>query len=244
MLKPTSMALALGLAAFAAPAHAVVVNGDFEDTRTSTPNEGLVNRQELGELATLPGKTWDVFTTIPGWTTSAGAGIEVQANGTIRGFNANSGSHYVELDSHPNAESNITNSMMEQEITLASGIYQLDFFYSPRTSDVGTNGIEYSVFSQSSSQLLAGSVTGPSATTSVGTWTQVFSTLFPVLSSDSPIILKFLATGSEDTLGGFIDDVSLTRISAVPLPAAGPLLLIGVAGLGFLSRRRKAAATA
>lgn len=40
---------------------------------------------------------------------------------------------------------------------------------------------------------------------------------------------------------GQVDIVGAGRVSEVPVPAALPLLLTGIAGLGFVSRRRKAA---
>lgn len=240
MFKSTSLAIALSLAALAAPAHAVVINGDFEDVSASTPGRGLANGAFLSNLASGPGASWDVFTSIPGWTTTAGAGIEVQTNRTIGSINARSGLHYIELDSHPKPNSNST---MAQTLNLASGVYQLDFYYSPRTGDVGSNGIEYSVFNAASASLLAGSVTGPNATagTAVGLWTLV-STLFTVGGGDSPVTLSFAATGKADTLGGFLDDIKVTRVAAVPLPAAAPLLVAGLGALVFVARRRRKAA--
>lgn len=238
MFKSTSLAIALSLAALAAPAHAVVFNGGFEDVSSSTPGRGLSNGAFLANLASGPGPSWDVFTSIPGWTTTAGAGIEVQTNRTIGSINAHTGLHYIELDSHPKPNSNST---MAQTLNLSSGVYQLDFYYSPRTGDVGSNGIEYSIFNAASASLLAGSVTGPSTTagTAVGLWTLV-STLFTVRGGDSPVTLSFAATGKADTLGGFLDDINVTRVAAVPLPAAGPLLLVALAGLGLYSRRERA----
>lgn len=228
-------ALALGL--IADTAGAVVLNGSFEDT-SSNPT-GLVNGRPLASLAGGPGTSWDVFTAIPGWTTVAGSGIEVQTNRTLSSIDAHSGRHYVELDSHPAPNSNST---MAQTIALDRGEWRLDFYYSPRTSDVNTNGIAYSVLNAATDELIAGAVTGPSATqgTKVGLWTLV-SALFTVKTGDSPITLRFAATGSANTLGGFLDDISLTQVSAVPLPAALPMLLAGLGGLAFAARRRRAA---
>lgn len=217
-----------------APAYAAVVNGGFEDTTFSNPNPGLVNGIAIADLDTTnPG--WDVYTDILGWQTSSGSGIEVQTNGTIGSFNANSGTRYVELDSHPAPNSNST---MFQDLVLDPGAYQLDFFYSPRNGDVLSNGIDYSVTGLISGSLLAGGVTGPSATSTVGLWTMV-TAFFTVQPGDSPVTLSFSAVGAENTLGGFIDDVS---VSAVPVPAALPLFVTALAGLGFISRRRKRSA--
>ena len=73
-----------------------------------------------------------------------------------------------------------------------------------------------------------------------GQW-QLVSYMFTIGADGTDVSLAFWADGTDDTLGGFIDDV---QISAVPLPPA--MLLFGGAmlGLGWLSRRRKAAASA
>ncbi|MEL7465066.1 MAG: VPLPA-CTERM sorting domain-containing protein [Pseudomonadota bacterium] len=223
-------------AMFAGSASAVVFNGDFEDVSSSNPGLGLVNKRPIDTLASGPGKSWDVYTSIPGWTTAAGAGIEVQTNRTLNSIDAHSGQHYIELDSHPSPNSNST---MQQDVFLSAGRYRLDFWYSPRTGDINTNGIAFSVTgaAPTNNALLSGGVTGPSASngTSVGAWT-MFSAMFAVADVDSPIRLAFSATGSANTLGGFIDDVS---ISAIPIPAALPLLLTALGGLGFVARRRR-----
>ncbi len=217
---------ALALAIVGSAAAAPVVNGSFEDTSSSNPAFGLVNGNSLGSLAGGSGTgSWDVFTSIPGWTTTSGAGIEVQTNPTLGSINAQEGVHYVELDSHPSANSNST---MQQVINLAAGKYRLDFWYSPRNTDVGSNGIAYSVAN------LTSSVTGPSATTDVGVWTLITG----LFTTDGvlPVTLSFSATGDENTLGGFIDNISIT---AVPIPPAALLLFGALGGLGYIARRRK-----
>ncbi len=65
--------------------------GDFEDTTTLDPT-GLVKGNKLSNLATT-GSSWDVFSEISGWKTTAGAGIEVQTNRTLGSIDAHSGQH-------------------------------------------------------------------------------------------------------------------------------------------------------
>lgn len=230
-MKKWMMAAAVAATALlgASAANAMIVNGNFEDTTTEDPT-GLVHGNKLSNLATT-GSSWDVFKKISGWETSNGAGIEVQTNRTLGSIDAHSGQHYIELDSHPKPNSNST---MRQEMSLGTGTYELTFWYSPRNNDAGSNGIEYSV----SDGLLSGFITGPGASpaTSVGVWTLVKS-IFKVETAGD-YFLSFAATGKQNTYGGFIDTVNVT---AVPLPAAGLMLPVGLALIGFASRRRKSA---
>ena len=121
---------------------------------------------------------------------------------------------------------------MAQDIVLDAGRYLLEFYYSPRNSDVGSNGISYEV---NNGTVLAGSVTGPSATTSVGVWTLI-SDIFQIGADGTPVTLAFSATGTANTLGGFIDNI---KITPVPLPAGLPLFLGGLGLMGWLGWRRK-----
>lgn len=177
-----------------------IANGSFEDT---TQNSG----------------TWSVYSSINGWTTVSGAGIEIRNNviGT-----AQDGNNFVELDSH-------NNSAMAQTIaTSANSFYDLSFYYSPRISQPdSTNGI--SVFWN---DVLLGDITAQGS--SLNVWT-LYSFTVKGTGSD---VLKFAATGLNDSLGGNLDNVSLTP-SPVPLPAAA--WLFGSALIGFisLSNRRK-----
>ncbi|MEM9631285.1 MAG: hypothetical protein AAGA50_08170 [Pseudomonadota bacterium] len=207
-------------------ANAVVFNGDFE---TTSGDVGIVNTIQLSDLAGTG--SWDVYTSIPGWTSNSGAGIEVQTNGTLGSIDAHSGQHYVELDSHPSGSSN---SSMQQSVALGVGSYELSFYYSPRNDDTASNGIFYEILGGIlGQQKVEGPGAGPPVT-SVGTWSLV-TALFKVTTAGN-YDLRFSATGTENTLGGFVDTVSIT---AVPIPAAGLLLPVGVALLGFAARRRK-----
>ena len=213
---------ALGLAAVAAATLATaatasttnyVVNGSFEDV------EGAVQSRNNG--------SWGTFSSIPGWTDLGGTDFEIQTNPTLGSIDAQDGFRYVELDAHGSG----SNAQIGQMVTLGAGTYKLSFYYSPRVnvSPTTTNDIVYSV-----GTLLSGMITGaPNEDYLHGMWTEVTG-LFTV-ETDGDYLLAFGGAGYEETLGGFIDNVS---ISAVPLPAGGLLLLGGLGALAFARRRK------
>jgi hypothetical protein len=63
------------------------------------------------------------------------------------------------------------------------------------------------------------------------------------LSNTLNFFIDDFATGQGEASSGFVDYIRVSdssTVSAVPLPAALPLLAASLAGLGFVSRRRKA----
>lgn len=200
------------LAALAGAASAAVINGGFEDV-SGLENGGL-NRPGYG-----------VYTSIPGWTTLSEPGIELQNNDTLPQIDAHGGNWYVELDSDANAS-------MYQDISFASaGQYILSFWYAPRTPDLNNNGISWAI----------GNVAGAVTDVFPNGWREVTS-VFTVANAGDVLRLVFAATELSNGNGGLIDDVSVTQLAPVPLPAAGMLLMGGLAGLGAVSRRRRTAA--
>lgn len=198
---------------FASTAFAnLVTNGDFE---TTSNLQGKVNSLYLNNLSS---GQWDVFTSLPGWTTTTGYGIEVQHNAVASGTGL-----YVELDSHPwsGSSSSTTNSNISQNIAgLTVGQqYTIQFDYYSRTGtpssgiNVSLGDFSYDVLSTAKS------------------WTTILQTF---VYSGSNSNLTFLATGSADQLGGFIDNVSL---SAVPVPAAAWMLGAGVLAIAGIRRK-------
>lgn len=223
--NPRLLAVAAGaVLAFSTLAHAspIVTNGGFESGVPGN-KKGLNNGALFANLNTS-GPSWDRWLAINGWRRTYGSGIEVQSNRTLSTIDAQEGTHYVELDSN-------SNSGMKQTLNLGVGDYVLKFWYSPRTPQANTNGIEYAV----------GSLTGGYVTTNkptgavVGVWTEIISK-FRVGTRGS-YDLNFSATGLSDSYGGLIDNVS---VAPVPLPAAGLGLMAALGGLASLKRRRKA----
>lgn len=230
MMKKLISALAFSASIASPSLSATVVNGSFE------ADAGVaLDGQAFSSLASGFGSnSWSVFSSLPGWTTVSGAGIEIQTSNTLGTINPQDGQHYVELDSN-------NNSAMQQTINFAStGRYLLSFFFSPRDGDAGSNIIDYSLVGAASPvvNLLAGSVTGPASgppATAVGLWTQITAEF--VVTQAGNYNLKFAASGTNNSLGGFVDNVS---IAAVPLPAGGLLLIGALGGLVALRRRMSA----
>jgi hypothetical protein len=205
---------------FTSASATLITNGSFEITDNRT---GASNNRALNSLN--PGK-WDVYETIPGWTTLSGRGIEIQATGVV--VNAQDGVLYVELDSHPNSKlGGSTNSSMYQDVMLGVGNYLLTFWYRPRTNTANDNGIQVQFNNQA--------VYNVSTTTGAQNFWAKQEVLLQSTSAGSQRI-AFGATGTANQLGGFIDNVSLT--AQVPEPATLGLIGGALTALGLLGRKR------
>jgi hypothetical protein len=181
----------------------LIVNGSFENP------------------ALRPG-SWQVFSSIPGWTSpTVGAGIEIQNNVAGSPYDGN---QHVELDSN-------FNSLMTQNIQTTNGqSYALSFAYSPRpgVSD-NSNGIEVWW-----NNVLLGTITASGVGLSNTNW-QLYTYTISGTGNDT---LQFVAVGISESYGGYIDAVSLNT-TATPLPAAAWLLGSGLLGLVGIRRKIK-----
>lgn len=189
-------------------AHAnLIVNGGFEDNYT---------------------QLWDVKQSITGWTSISGPGLELHRG--PGGEWSHGGAQHVELDSHDYTNTGIsTNSAMQQNVATTSGQqYKLDFYYSPRPN---VNSLSNTIEVLWNGTLLGSMTADGGVNTS---WSLKSYTVTGTGGSDA---LVFQAAGTDDTLGGYIDDVSL---NAVPVPPAFWLLGSGlIAGLVGLRRRKE-----
>lgn len=140
----------------------------------------------------IPANSWSLLASIPGWTSTNELKIEVRDN--VVG-SASDGEQYVELDS-------TGNSGISQTVTTISGAsYDLSFDYSPRigqpsstnTIEAYWNGVQIA------------SLTADGSTTNV--WT---THPYNVVASDTSAVLEFKAAGTSNSLGGNLDNVSLT----------------------------------
>ena len=138
--------------------------------------------------------------------------------------NAQQGSNYVELDTN-------NNSGMFQTVNAGYGWYQLSFWYSARERvAAGSNGLGFT-FGNLSGQVLTNVAGAPSG----NVWQQ-YTGLVLLNGATS---LMFYGTGRSDSLGGSLDNVSVT---AVPEPESYAMMLAGLALMGTIARRRKSKA--
>mgnify|MGYP003386475181 CR=1 FL=1 len=166
---------------------------------------------------------WQVFQSVDGWTKLNGAGIEVQ-NHAAGNPAPNGGNQFIELDSHGRS----SNSAMFYQFNY-TGAVNLDFLYSPRPRIASTsNGIKVFLDNQ---DLLPGVITGTGGQSTL--WTQ-HTRQFNVVAGQK---LIFSAAGTQDTLGGYLDNITIT---AVPEPGTWALMIGGFGMAGAMLRRRRA----
>jgi hypothetical protein len=184
------------------------------------------------ESAALTAGTYALYGggSLAGWTALPGDQIEVRD--AIVGT-AKDGNNFVELDSANNS------SMLTTIDTTAGQTYSLTFWYSGRPASSSYNGaFPGGVVPASSDGLSVNYGTGaiavasPTNTTSDNLWTE-FTTVFEATGSSTT--LMFSATGTDDSYGSSLDDIS---VLAVPEPATMAMMAAGLLGLLGLGRRR------
>lgn len=200
-----------------------LINGNFDETSYSSPYLGKINHIALEAMEE---GQWDVYDSIDGWEAGANdAGIEIQYNTVVQSHSPN---FYVELDSHGGQ---YTNSSMTQEVYLDSGIYDLSFWYRARTETAGDNGISFSLGN------FSGSVDGVKS--DFTDWTEYIYSI--TIDFEGLYNLTFAATGIDNSLGGFIDDVKLAQgsTSSEPVPEPATFILLSLGLAGFAGTRKK-----
>jgi hypothetical protein len=183
------------------------------------------------ESANVPAGQYADFTgtQLTGWTATTGS-IEVRNDlvGT-----AQDGNNFVELDSTANS------SMATTFDSVAGQTYTLSFYYSGRPASASNPGFPGGVVPSSSQGLafsvgsFSDSLFAPTNTTSDNIWQQYTSTF---VGTGGVMTLAFAATGTNDSFGASLDNVSVTT-TAVPEPM--PLAMMGVGLLGLMGLRKR-----
>ncbi len=197
----------------------LIENGSFEVTDDRV---GVQNGRTLSSLDAS--NSWDVYTSLPGWSVVGGlAGIEVEAETVV---STPFGNHYVELDSHG---ANSNTSIFQWFDVLDAGHYETSFWYRPRTTNQNDNGMNV-LFGDN---IFINTIFTLNEVRHQGTVWQEYNVDLGFLDAGS-YSLGFQAFGSENTLGAFLDNVS---VHGVPEP--GSLALLGLGMLGLVASRRK-----
>ncbi len=255
-----SVLMVAGLASLSANA-SLITNGSFEQAAAGTSNtfSGQEIVKTFGDLSVLgEGKSWGVFSGLPGWSMIAGygPGVEVQYNGTLSSVggtvnnNSADGKHYVELDSHFNYSTpGNSNAGIFQ---LLSGLnvgqtYELSFWYRARTTDTNSSGLNVywkangSVLNKSNADFFFDYSSSENNHTS---WVNYKK---KVVATSTSMLVGFGGAGEQvynpsknSTAGGDGKGALLDMVSVVAVPAPATIALFGLAGLALVARRRKA----
>lgn len=170
----------------------LIVNGSFEE------GHGLGNRN------------WSTYGEgqIPGWNPdldASNAPIEIQ-NGNLGGIRAQHGTAKLELDSHARGSFSESNAHVYQDVDTNPGeIYELTFQYAPRPRDGGNGSSDAEVWWNGEKVA--------TLTDETSGWREI---TLNVKGGDADVTrLEFRAVGKENTLGGYIDNISLCPCAAV-----------------------------
>jgi hypothetical protein len=241
LLSNTILSVSLILSSTAASA-SLVTNGSFEEL-SFTEGTTYQTARDVNRLKSFENRNrnWKVFSALPGWVTTSGAGIELQKN-LIK--NVSDGENYVELDSH-SAGHKKSNSVMTQTIEslTVNAQYLLEFSYRPRTGSANDNGIN--LFWHDAVKSL--SFSNENADLSVNTKREqdtdwVVQSI--VLTADAETMnLSFGAFGKQNGSGGFVDNVSLVEINSavttdIPEPSVLALIMFGFASLVRITHKK------
>lgn len=126
-----------------------------------------------------------------------------------------------------------TSNFVSTALDLGPGSYTLSFDASANQRNGDSDSFTISVGS-----VLSEVITPTPGTTDFTTYSFDFSIASLVSTS-----IVFFTAGPSDNIGAIIDNVLLVSNASpdatAPLPAAAPLMLMGVLGIGFAARRRR-----
>jgi len=240
----TKILTTVSLIAFSSTVNAsLITNGSFEQVAfaDNSSSRGLARNIDLLSYENRR-RAWDVFSTLPGWFTADGTGIELQKNVVTH---SQDGSHHVELDSHPRGASNSVMSQTIGSLTVGAD-YLLEFYYKPRTKLNNDNGINVYWYdaAQDFSLNMQPDYVADSNRRLTPNWA-----LQTVLFTAKAVTmdLSFGSFGKQNTLGGLVDNVSLNRVaqiaqrSTAQVPEPATMILFIMALASIVNRQRNQA---
>lgn len=208
----------------------LIVNGSFESQSNA---EGAFTRFSDG------------VNPLTGWTIATGSGNPyVETRNSIVG-EASDGENFAELDVSDPLDSTFNTGLggMFQVVNIASaGLYDFSFDYAGRPGTVlSTNQIQFSLFDSADALVIPQVTLNPTLfNTDSANWNTYINQFN--LSAGNYTFL-FREVGTQDGLGTSLDNVVLVAsetTTAVPEPETYGMMMLGLAMLGFASRRRKA----
>lgn len=208
----------------------LIVNGSFE---SQSNVEGAFTRFSDG------------VNPLTGWTIATGSGNPyVETRNSIVG-EASDGENFAELDVSDPLDSTFNTGLggMFQVVNIASaGLYDFSFDYAGRPGTVlSTNQIQFSLFDSADALVIPQVTLNPTLfNTDSANWNTYINQFN--LSAGNYTFL-FREVGTQDGLGTSLDNVVLVAsetTTAVPEPETYGMMMLGLAMLGFASRRRKA----
>jgi hypothetical protein len=188
----------------------LVQNGSFESTPTQINDGG-----------------WALFNRIDGWQGIGGA-IEIQRGAAGA---AQDGKNLLELDSHNYDPNNTPVLGVFQDIATEIGkLYTLSFSYSARPGTAAADNVFKVLFGDNFSQTISSGAGGGQ--------TNWINFTAQVLATSTTTRLQFNNEGPLNTLGNYLDNVSLTEVSSEAAPE--PMTMVGaaIAGLGIATRKK------
>lgn len=174
-----------------------------EDVTACSSEELIVNGSfELGH--NLGDNKWDLFESLPGWysnTLRRNAAIEVQNGFNIGGISPSDGSAKVELDAHNKGSFTKSDVIIVQDlVTEKNQIFTLTFDYSARVANnKKTNKAKVFWNGKKIARLNNNTVGWKSYSIQVSSISQIQR-------------LEFMGVQDQDTVGGYIDNVSLKKV--------------------------------